>query len=448
MIGRITDYYINENIYVTLLISSIFILFSIKVRGYTQDGFSYYDVESLRDVVQSEKPINFNGKTFFIKGSYNIRTSIKNATFCCDSITKLLITGDNVIIKNCIFDVNNHSVDRSLIECLGRKVIIKNCVIKNIKGDIGKGAYGIFIDIEKCSSIIKSCEFINISDSRKENDPVGKIKGMCGGILYSSGSYIITSNPQKQVAEDILIENVFTSIRDGKVNEKSYDADGIRVFINDAKTPKVLLHLQNYCFNNIKGKDVQKRLIKLSGAYNCEIKDVTYGGNQILSNRFPSHLIAVYDSDNININDVDYVSGCNDIAFCCSNSANVILKGVKVRGNVSPLNNSTSSLFRVNKCNNLSIRSMEFWGKFNRLGQLYNSENIFLQLKGENLYFINPIEIKDVKNLMLTGAIKKYTSKMAVKCINVDNLSVGGNLARLKSQVLKFERCNNVIVKN
>lgn len=404
--------------------STLSSLLTNESKGLNKDRF--------KKDLESETSFNGRKRVYRIKGIYNIRGSVFNAVFICDSITKINIIGDKVIIDNCVFNANSNSVDRSLIDCLGKEVIIKNCVVKNIRGNNKNGAYGIFVDIEKCSSSIMSCIFKNISDSREETDPVGEMKGMCGAIFYSCSKCYLKSVPYNQKAEDIIIENVFTSLPNGEVNEKSTDADGLRVFINEKKTQKEFFDAQKYTIRNIRGRDLQKRLLKISGATNCVISNVVYKKNKKLSKRFPSNLIAVYDSDNIYISDVDYSSGCSDIAFCGINSHNINIDNIIVKDNKDQFGESTSSLFRINSCEHLAIRNLRFMGHYYRLGQLYNSEDVEIQLKGEDVSCTIPMEIKDSKDVKITGLLRnlKKDSNLLFKIVNVEGLSIDERLGK------------------
>lgn len=381
-----------------------------------------------------------NKSLIHIKGDYVIDRSIKDSYFICDSTTKIVVAGGRIEIVNCIFDANGHSVNRSLIECKKGNVSIKKCTIKNINSRAGKGAYGIFVNVENCTSIIKSCSFFNITDTREETDPFGYIKGMCGAIYYSTEDNVLHSKPHKQTAIDIEINYLFTSTPEGNINFKSNDADGIRVFINDTKTKKEYFDAQNYSFKNIRGADIQKRLIKISGASNCSISNVVYLGNEKLPNHYPSHLIAVFDSDKILINKVNYKSGCNNIAFCAGNSSNVSLNKIEICANETTIRTNPASLFYIDECKNLELRNITFTGGFQRLGRLYNSEGIYIQLKGDNIFCSSPIEIKDSKNVKLSGELNNVekNKKGYFLIDNVEGLSIKGGLKKLDSKLFKY----------
>lgn len=392
-----------------------------------------------------------NNKVIFVKGVFTIDSSVNGITFKCDSTSKILVTGNCIKIENCVFDANGNSVDISLIDCLCKKVFFKNCVIENIRGQEGKGSYGIYIDIEKCSASILSCIFKNISDSREEDAPVGQMKGMCGAIYYSCFKNYLKSKPHRQYVEDIVIENIYTSLPNGEINNKSTDADGIRIFINEKKSPQELLDAQKYDITGVTGRDVQKRLIKISGASNCTLSNVYYKNNRKLSRRYPMHLIAVYDSNNIYITDVDYCSGCNDIAFCGSNSSNITIDKMKVEDNGNWFRKSTSNnLFRIYKCVGFHIKGLKFSGNYCELGQLNNSENIEIELEGKKVSCLSPIEIKDTKNISLSGTLQtvKRRNNSLFKLVNVEDLTVDKELGDVEDdRIFIMKSCSNVYVK-
>ena len=389
-------------------------------------------------------------KIFHVRGVCIIDSSVNNTTFKCDSTSKILVIGKNIVIENCVFDANNNSVDRSLIECLCDNIVFKNCIIENIQGREGKGAYGIYIDIENCKSTIQSCKFKNITDSREETDPVGKMKGMCGAIFYSCSKNYLMSTPQYQYVENVEIENVYTSLPSGEINDKSIDADGIRIFINERKSPKAYSDAQKYVIKNVTGRDVQKRLIKISGATNCTISNVIYDNNRKLSRRYPSHLIAIYDSDNVQISNVDYTSGCNDIAICGSKSSHITINNVKVKGNGNVIRKTTSSLFRISNCSRLSIKDLKFSGQYYRLGQLSNSEDIEIELYGKNISCMSPIEIKDTKKISLSGNLQSINKVKSTvfKLEKVEDISIDKGLGDVNNtRCFVMKDCSGVSVR-
>lgn len=395
----------------------------------------------LKAALEYDKPFDGEGKVFRVSGQYSIVSSISNATFKSDGMTKFLLTGEKVVIENCVFDVDGQSVDRSLIDCLASEVVLRNCTIKNIRSNNGNGAYGVYVDIVNCSSEIVSCNFINISDAREETDPVGEIKGMCGGVYYTCAKSVLTATPQKQIADNLYLEDIYTSLPNGDLNEKSFDADGIRIFVNDAKTKKEYLYAQCFVLNSITGRDIQKRLIKISGASSCEIKNVRYKTNRKIGRKYPAHLIAVYDSYNIHISDVEYKGGCNDIAFCGSNSANVTIDGLSVKSNGRVFRKSTSSLFRINKCKNLKINRLNFSGAFYRLGQLSSSEDVSIEMYGRNVTCVVPFEIKNTKGIQISGEIKgvRNNTPALFKMEKVEGVTVEGNITEVEPQIFKYE---------
>lgn len=394
-------------------------------------------------------PLYGSSNTIHVKGLYTINSSIQNLVIICDSVTKIIVSGNNVVIEDCTFDANGYSVDRCFIELIGEDVTLKNCTIKNVRGKEGKGAYGIYVDIEKCSATILSCKFTNISDSREETDPVGQMKGMCGAIYYSCDRSYLKSSPRKQIIDDVEIESIFTSLPDGTINDKSFDADGIRVFINDKKTPQALLNAQEYEFRGIKGRDIQKRLIKISGGANCVVSNVFYKRNKKLPRRYPSHLIAVYDSEKIKLTDVDYSSGCNDIVFCGSNSTNVSLENLTVKDNSRLFRKSTSSLFRINNCKQLHIKGLRFSGQYYRLGQLNNSQDVDIQIEGKKVSCASSIEIKNTNGVKLAGSVQgvKNGSSSVFSLNNVNGVSIREELGGIDNpKLFKLKDCSGIVV--
>ena len=320
--------------------------------------------------------------------------------------------------------------------------------MENIHSTNGSGAYGIFINIERCSSSIMHCKFRNISDARETVDPIGVIKGMCGGVFYSGTSSALTTTPCMQVLDGAELENIYTSQPNGEINNVSTDADGIRVFVNDARTETKFYNAQSYSFSNIIGRDIQKRILKLSGVTNCKIENVTYEGNKKLPQRFPLSLIAVMDAFDVSVKSVRNISGCMKIGFVILNSKNIQLESFFLSGNGKDYNNSKAWLFRVFNSNNLRIENVKFEGNFEQLGRVYDSKDVYLQFDGHDFNTGNSLDVKRSDSVVVNCTLRNVGPGRTPLMFfdNVKDVKVNCNQKNVYSRIVDLGAYNNVDV--
>lgn len=393
-------------------------------------------------------------KVYGVSGTLNLTCGLSGVKFKNLGLTKFVFDGD-LHIEGCDFDANSQSVDKSLILFRSGNISISNSSIHDIHSHNENNAYGILVWVDTCRSTIENCTFKNISDYRRQGSSIGVPDGMCGAVFYSSETRRLTTLAYPQYLNGIYADNIYTANEDNSVNYTSYDADLVRIFFNDNNSTEEGLNSQNYRLNNIVGRNIQKRFLKISAGYNVIADNLVLEEQTFLGRPdTPGNMFAAIDCKNIIIRNVKNNTGHGDILFHLISAENVYMENLEYGGSLETTEENRKAIGCViDDSKNVVIRNYKLTGSYQAVLRHSTSDNIDAELFfegniGMNNKFLclNGNTASSSDNITLRGKIKTNKSLIEVdENHSINNLKILADIesTHIEGYTFNISDCKN-----